>query len=334
MNPEQADLSLSPARQDSVPRFETSPYRPDGGCPLTGLLFAASISLAAAMSAAWSVSFIGQWLYLIVFFPLGLGFAVAMAGSFGIRRGKVRNSLCAAVLGFAAGGLAMSAVHFFDYQRFLDAAENVIPGARQIWTDRGNTVFTYVDMAAEEGVHIGKVGHGNDKGMNLGYVGSYIYWGLEVLGVGALALCLMLGAARVPFCSACNSWKVERKLGQVNLPSVVVKQAIASGEIVKLAEADFADIKGCMVIKAAICPHCGEEAPVDVRLEEVTVNAKGEQKSQELLHMTYPGQAIAVLESLAHPAPAIQQAAVQEPPKPPPESGAGESSEGSALPAS
>jgi hypothetical protein len=310
------DMGPHASGQPSVPRFEVASYRPDGGCPPVGFLLAAGISAAAALVGAWLVSFIGQWLYLILVFPLALGLAVGAVGAYGVKRGKLRSDWCASALGFLAGCLAMTAVHYFDYQRSLDNAEKDLPGARQFWAIQGKTFLHYIDLAAEQGVQIGRVGHGN--GMNLGYVGSLIYWALEVLGVGVLALVMMRSAAREPFCTVCNTWKVERKLGQVSMPAFVVRDAIVSGEIVKLADADFADIKGRMVIKAAVCPRCQEQAPVDVRLEEVTVTSKGEQKSQ-LAHTTYPGQAIAVLESLAFPSAAVNAA---PPPEPPPEAGA------------
>jgi hypothetical protein len=191
----------------------------------------------------------------------------------------------------------MVAVHYFDYERFLGELEKVIPGARA----NGPSFFTFVDVMAQRGVHIGKVGHGNDKGFNLGHVGSYIYWALEVLGVGLFSFALVRLAAQAPFCTACNTWKEERKLGQVSMPAHAVVSALTTGEIVKLAEADFHDTKGTLVFKAAVCPKCGDEAPVDVRLEQITVNEKGQQNANELAHMTYPGEALAVLESLAQP---------------------------------
>jgi len=299
---------VADAAHPSIPRFETSPYRPDGGCPPVGALFVAATTFLGAVILGWLVSFIGQWLYLIVIFPVALGFGVGLVGSWAVRRGKVRNPVCAGILGLAAGCLAMVAVHYFDYERFLGELEKVIPGARA----RGPSFLTFVDVMAQRGVHIGKVGHGNDKGFNLGYVGSYIYWALEVLGVGLFSFALVRLAAQAPFCTACNTWKEERKLGQVSMPAHAVVSALTTGEIVKLAEADFHDTKGTLVFKAAVCPKCGEEAPVDVRLEQITVNEKGQQNANELAHMTYPGEALAVLESLAQAASPVSAAAPAE----------------------
>jgi hypothetical protein len=303
MDANQPESVPASASSSDVPRFDTAPYQPDGGCPASGFLIAAITSLLGAVVCAWLVSFVKQWLYLIVLFPLALGLAVGVAGNFGVRRGKVRNGLCAGLLGLVAGCLAMTAVHYFDYQRVLNELEQKNPVARQAMIDLGFTFFKFVDMRAHDGVRIGKVGRGKDRGMNLGYVGSYIYWSLEMLGAGVVALALMYGTARAPFCNVCNTWKVERKLGQVAMPARQVEQAIVSGEIVRLADADFGDLKGQLVIKAAVCPNCGSDAPVDVRLEEIVVNAKGEQKATELAHVTYPGPALAVLESLAQPSP-------------------------------
>ena len=69
------------AAHPSIPRFETSPYRPDGGCPPVGALFVAATTFLGAVILGWLVSLVGQWLYLIVIFPVALGFGVGLVGS-------------------------------------------------------------------------------------------------------------------------------------------------------------------------------------------------------------------------------------------------------------
>src|SRR2546421_12808417 len=95
MEPNQSAFDAISAEQASVPRFETTPYKADGGCPLSGLLITALASALAALVCAWLVSFVSQWVYLIVFFPLALGLGDGFGGNFGRRRGQLRNGGCA-----------------------------------------------------------------------------------------------------------------------------------------------------------------------------------------------------------------------------------------------
>jgi hypothetical protein len=74
----------------------------------------------------------------------------------------------------------------------------------------------------------------NDKGTNLGYVGSYIYWGVELLILVGVSFAIMLGAASEPFCVQCETWKQERILGGVSPPADEAVDAINQGDLNRL----------------------------------------------------------------------------------------------------
>jgi hypothetical protein len=292
-------------------RFETTPFQPDGGWTPGGASRVFIAALVAGLGLGWLASLIGQWFYLIVIFPALLGGGVGLAGRWANQRAKVRNPPVAGVVGLVAGCTAMLFVHFFDYHRFLRHLDEVQPGMRAQWEDAGLNFFTFMDAQAQQGVQIGRAGHG-DKGMNLGYIGSWIYWGVEMLIVAGAACGILVASAREPFCTQCASWKKTRQLGRLRIPSDRAVQILTSGEIVQLAEHSFGHAAGPLVIRVAECPNCGTEAPVEVLVSEVTKNAKGQEKVKELARVTYPGEAVPVLDALAKPSPPV-------PPPTPPE---------------
>src|SRR5260370_42594766 len=89
------DPSLQAPQRGAVLRFETSPYQPDGGWPPSGAFRILSVALVAGLGLGWLASFVGQWFYLILLFPILLGGGVGAAGNWANRSGKVRNSLVA-----------------------------------------------------------------------------------------------------------------------------------------------------------------------------------------------------------------------------------------------
>jgi hypothetical protein len=322
-----SDVQRGGQADAAVPRFETAPYQPDGGCPPAGVMLMLSTALAAAVALGWLVSLIGQWFYLILLFPIGLGAGVGAAGSWANARAKVRNVVAAGLIGLVAGSAAMVSKHAWDYQRFLHQLDQEQPGwRRQPWAGQVNFLL-FLDVRAKQGVRI--VGHGGGNGMNLGYIGSYIYWGVEVVIAAALACAILVNSARRPFCAQCSSWKKMRPLGRLRVPPEEAVAVFSGGEIVKLAGQHFGDPAGRLIIQVAECPNCGTDAPVDIILSEVTLNRKGEQQLKERARVTYPGEAIPVLNALAAPpAPAAPAPA----PAPPPDADGSPPFDGGARP--
>jgi hypothetical protein len=313
-------------------RFETAPYRPDGGFGMIGSGILIGLSMLAAVAVGWVVSFIGQWFYLILLFPLLIGGIVGVVGIGAITLGKVRSPWMAGLAGFLAGCVAMLSVQYFDYLRFR-AELDTIPAderaqiaaltpeqlnreiaqlppdrradARDLWRQvRINNLFGFIDFRAEKGVTIqhGR-GGAHDRGMNLGYVGSYIYWTVELLIVAVLAFFIMQGAAARPFCPECNEWKQARKLGTLTFRAgdaggAQLLAALGSGEVARLVDYSPSAGEGPLHLTAAVCPKCGGGGPVDVKLQHRYKTAKNEEKTQDLLHVTYPGEALPALEAI------------------------------------
>jgi hypothetical protein len=315
------DSGQGSAPLDPSLRLDTAPFRPDGGCPPLGYALALGLALAGAVGMGYAASFLRQWVYIIILFPLLMGLGVGFLGSVGTEVGKVRNPFLAGLAGLFAGAAAPVAMHYFDYERLLERAREQ-NAARQLEVkaekngnvrlvrgkafDKNTSFLGYLDFMAEKGVNI----HLRRAKFNLGYYGSYAYWGMELLLAGGFALYLMASTAGGPFCVRCRTWKTERELGTLTLDADTAARVFTEGEVVRLADPAFHRGDGQIKVKVSACPHCGPDAPVEVRLDHVFKNPKGEEKTKELAHQTYPGEAMPVLESLF----AADQSGGAEPP--------------------
>ncbi len=173
-----------------------------------------------------------------------------------------------------------------DLKQYITEMEQDPEGLRALQADN---VWKYIDMQAHIGVELKRGGAGN--GANLGYVGSYIYWGLEALIVAGIAFSMMRTAAAEPFCRECRSWKVDEVRGPFS-DFARVQRILEEGALERFP----CDVsKADTVITLFTCPVCGDEGTVDVRIEKVTVNNKGETSKKRLGQLTYPGEAVTAL---------------------------------------
>jgi hypothetical protein len=132
---------------------------------------------------------------------------------------------------------------------------------------------------------------------------AFVFWIAEGLVAGLAPGLTMYVRARRPFCGECNRWKRERELGFLNLPGARAVQLFTRADFAEFAAEVQAQKEGSIQVKAAVCPNCQTEAPIEVRIIEVSKNAKGSQSSKELAQLTYPGSALSVLEALFAPEP-------------------------------
>lgn len=279
---------------EPTPRFVALPYRPEGGCSVLRLPLLALLSLPA-VGLGWLASTLGQSWYLVLLFPLGIGIALAALGALAVRLTKLRNPFLAGLLGLSAGGLAIVAMHFFDYQQARHLAGTgsaAVPDALRQQLAEGGGLAAYLDTLAAIGV---TVSDRKDAGFNLGYAGTVAYWGLELIVVAGLALFGARSAAARPFCAECGTWKRECLLGELHEDGDIVR-VMRRGNLGLLLERGTAAAGGELLLSAFACPRCGAGAPVDVRVERV-VGRKG-RPAGELVHLTYPGEALPVLERL------------------------------------
>ena len=328
--------------------FDVEPYRADGGFHWSGVSLVIGVLGIAGPVLGFVAHLIGQWFWLILIFPIFLGFALGGIGTLALRWGKVRSPWVGGIAGFLGGCGAMLMMHYCDYLDFRAEQEKAPEEARRFAKfmsemraknpnfpipqlgpghdnakERNNLEELLKDLAvtdfpgfmhrtAERGVQI-KGSHDfgkNDKGMNLGYYGSIIYWLVEVLLVAGVAFAVMRKAAAAPFCRTCDQWKAKKPLGSLQPPAEVAIQALREGDIGRFVQAQPALGGDEVTVTAAVCPICAQSGTVDLEVQHVTKDSRGHKTAKTVAYTTYPGEALPVLETLFLPPPA--------PPEPPP----------------
>jgi hypothetical protein len=281
-------------------RYSPEPYKPDGGLTVVGLPILFGILTVAAVILGGIAGFIAQWFYLIIVFPAVVGFGLFGAGWLANYVAKMRNIPVAFLAGLYASCVAMGTMHYVEYRNTIEkvvreARENkgtLPPGGEE--AVRSISFPQYMNLAAKAGVTIGRRG----GGLNLGYWGSWIYWTVELVGVAVLALIGTVGGAAQPFCSRCGSWKDDATLGHLTGDPERAKDALEKGKIDALAEHEPDRSRGHLRLSMPHCKTCRHRSPIDLKLERVTKNDKGEEEKNELAHVTYPGEAIDDFEGL------------------------------------
>ncbi|MBI1917371.1 MAG: hypothetical protein HYS12_21940, partial [Planctomycetes bacterium] len=124
-----------------------------------------------------------------------------------------------------------------------------------------------------------------------------VYWSIELLVVAGLSLFGARSAAARPFCSQCGRWKQERFVGTLReVEDGDPLTLLRKGHLTSLLGHRPAPEGGELALSAAVCPCCVKEAPIDVRLERVT--ARKNKPVGELAHLSFPGEALSVLDQL------------------------------------
>jgi len=260
-----------------APRFDTVPYQPDGGCPPLGLLLTLLLMVAVAVPAGWAgsavltlvwnliavIGFFEEKLLLLLLLAVyfGLSMLVVLAGTLGVRWGKVRNPTVAGIAGLSGVGVMVATTAYLEYHAVLAA----------------NQAIGEADVMA------------------------YIAYGLGGIGSMVFAFWVLRTKASAPFCGECRTWKVKRMSRKLDLAPEKLLRAIRTGDIVPLADYDLSRDRGLLVLNVAVCPTCGEAGTVDVQVQEVTTTPKGHKQVKELAHVSYPGEVLRVLDALFEP---------------------------------
>jgi hypothetical protein len=309
--------------------YTTSKYQADGGFTISGLAPFFGISAIAGAITGYAAGWVSQWFYLVLLFPIVIGAAVGAVGGTAIRIGKVRVPWLCGLAGFLAGTLACFSMYMCEYSRFEAELEMIPPEFREMarnleqfqarraelpkeiqefvdelaQDEQGRQTlaidgfFDYMDVQAQNGVEIGRATDVNKKGgMNLGYTGSYIYWGIELLIVAGISFAMMKGRAAEPFCIHCENWKTTEELGRVagDQPSVV--EALETGRLSEIKAG--APMPSGLILSIFECQKCGADSTIDLGLVRTDMNDKGEASTTKITMVTYPGDTAESIHSI------------------------------------
>jgi hypothetical protein len=224
-----------------------------------------------------------------------------MAGGLGrclVKIGKARTPGVIWSATILTATVMMLGLHYGEYVRELVAEDAQFHGVLRKGLTDVQSFLHFVDRKAQDGVRIGRRG----KHTNLGYVGSYIYWFVEIGVAGGAVFLVLRKAADAPLCAVCQRWKEERELGMMSdmlsdKPPHLVASMLVEGNLLALMEQAKSHCSEGLLLKAAVCPCCGAETTVEVTLEHVTQSAKRRKQTRRLERVCYPGDVLPFLDA-------------------------------------
>lgn len=337
----------SPSPSASTPSFEPVPYRSDGtiywgnGLQLVGLLGILAVVLGLLAGV------VSQFFYMILLFPIALGVALGFVGAKGVRYFHLRNPWFCGLAGIVAGCAAMPMTHYVSYQRFETRLleelgeegravrevalrrediranwDQATPEEREIIEEleknpeglrvlQVNGLVRFIDMQAHFGMEILKPeGAPKAAALNLGYLGSWIYWIGEMWIVAGIVCFWMWRAALDPYCSQCSQWKQDQVYGPFP-NSKEVARIIQEGRLSRFeADPDPSEMGG--YVRIFQCPECNLAGNPDVFAERWTMNQKGEILAKRLVGVTYPAAALPALFGICATVPSADEESLEE----------------------
>jgi len=304
------------------PQYNTQiqPYKPDGAFSVPGIMaMLVGLGVSAVILGA-AASYVSQWFYLIILFPVGIGLGLSFAAMAMVKASKMRNTAIVGSIALVAGFAAMTSMHFTDYLRYQQEMQAEIDANNELQQfatltqeeiknvlaelsgeDQAavaslnkamiamNSFMAYMSFQADVGVSIKRARSNSSNGINLGRTGSMIYWGIEALIVAFIVLVSARKYASEPFCNSCNSWKTNKAIGMFRTSAEEVQNYLQNAKFKKLSTISATeDEPGHLMVTMSHCESCGEKAPFEMTLSELTVNKKNEMEESEIAKLTYP----------------------------------------------
>jgi len=207
------------------------PYKPSNIVPISGYQWLMLATVVTGGVVGGIASFIGNFFYLIILFPLGMGLSGGGAIHLAVKQGKVRNPTIAALFGALTGISIYGAMHGFDYWNF----QRVVAGELQreysedlqtalaeseegvteedllklaidtiLIEQTGQAGFMgYLQFTAQQGMEMSRSSSG---GIPVSGMGMWIYRALELSVIGGVSIAAGFRAAKEPFCESSDRW--------------------------------------------------------------------------------------------------------------------------------
>ncbi len=185
-----------------------------GGLLITGVIIGAI------------ASFVGNYIYLILLFPMVMGLIAGFVLKSIVVSEKIRSSFVVVIAGIFSAVLIYGSMHFFDYLQFRNSLAKVIQQraiAANGTAAPEENVQAYIDyllaeetnfpgflgfvlLEAKEGMTISEVGAGSHgTPLNLKAF-TWLLWFVEMCLIGGIAMGAAYKIAKDLFCEQCDTW--------------------------------------------------------------------------------------------------------------------------------
>jgi len=201
-----------------------SNFQSDDGFSIKGLINLLISVALASLALGFAANWVAQFFYLIILFPLAMGFVLIVVGGLMVDLYKIRNRMICMLAGILGGLLTFSSMHYFEYLTFRsemdkDASWPFVVTMSKLSLEELNEQLdepmprkelqeirrvvkayegfpAYLNFAAEKGVEIGRM----SSSFNLGFIGTWIYWLLEMGLISIFVGSILRDSADKPFC--------------------------------------------------------------------------------------------------------------------------------------
>jgi hypothetical protein len=185
-------------------------YQPSNIAPSQGVAILAASSLVSGVAIGGATAFLGKFIYFIVLFPLGMGFATGSVLGFAVKKGKIRSPITALGLGLLGGLVTYGSLMYGQYMNFQQQTATMKNVDTRLQEMTGSSGFVgFLKISAKEGITISRR---SSSGFTIKDNFVYLLWLIELGVVGFLAASIPFAAAKEPFNEDANEWYREIKL--------------------------------------------------------------------------------------------------------------------------
>lgn len=184
------------------------PYKPSNKVPSAGFTRLTVTALIGGLAIGGAASFIGQFFYLIVLFPILMGTGGGFLQSYAVNRGKVRNPLIAGTFAILMGAIICGTMHGGTYltgkEKFKQASNFTEEELDNLLQDQtGSKGFLgYQKFLAQQGVGISY----RSSKFELKNEWAWGYWAIELAIISGITAVMAFAAAKEPFCENSDEW--------------------------------------------------------------------------------------------------------------------------------
>jgi len=273
-------------------------YQPSNIAPSQGVAILAISSLVSGVAIGGATAFISKFIYFIVLFPIGMGFATGAAMGLAVKKGKIRSPITALGLGVLGGLVTYGSLMYGQYINFQQETEKIMEREYNV-TDKnqakeqinnflqqetGSSGFVgFLKMSAKEGITISRRSSSFEIKDNF----AYLLWLIELGIVGFLAASIPFKSANEPFNEEGNEWYGEKQwVGSATEES--------KDELIRLLNMD--DMSGAAALLSSqtdlptpridvYSQSCAGVPFSDsvITVSHISTNAKKQQESKDLL---------------------------------------------------